>query len=240
MIVELFGIPLSGKTTKKRLIRKNNYYSYKKFYIFNLYKENKINFLSLRLLYFCCQKIEFQENILIDGRFFKIKYYKILNKILGQIISPYINKDYDLIKNRYSDFLFYFNKMNKHNTHERKKILNNWIKSYLVFYSKANAQKKYIIFDDEGLVQRTLSLIFYLKNFNKADFKKVLKFLPKPNKLYCLNIEKKKFILRANKIVDKKKKISFIKNYKNFHNKYDIIKKYIKLNFKNIKINANN
>tara|TARA_B100001057_G_scaffold459105_1_gene508964 strand:+ start:1392 stop:2114 length:723 start_codon:yes stop_codon:yes gene_type:complete len=240
MIVELFGIPLSGKTTKKKLIRKDNHYSYKKFYIFNLYKKNKINFLTLKLLYFCCRKIEFQENILTNDSFFKKKYYKILNKILSQVITPYINKDYDLIKNRYSNFLFYFNKMNKHNTYERKKILNNWIKSYLVFYSKANTQKRYIIFDDEGLVQRTLSLIFYLNNFDKADLKKVLKFLPKPNKLYSLNIEKKIFILRANKIIDKKKKSFFIKNYKNFHNKYDIIKKYIKLNFKNIKIYANN
>ena len=71
MIVELFGIPLSGKTTKKKLIRKEDYYSYKKFYIFNLYKKNKINFLTLKLLYFCCQKIEFQENILTNNSFFK-------------------------------------------------------------------------------------------------------------------------------------------------------------------------
>lgn len=240
MIVELFGIPLSGKTTRKRSIEKNNYYSYKKFYIFDLYKKKKINFLTFRILYFCCLKFESQENDLINERFVKKKFSKILKKIFNRIITPYINKDYDLIKNEYSNFIFHFNKINKHNTNERKKILNNWIKYYLVFYSKASIQKKYIIFDDEGLVQRILSLIFYLKNFNKADLKKVLKFLPKPNKLDCLDIEKKKFILRANKIVDKKKKIFFIKNYKNFYNKYDFIKKCIKLNSKSTKINANN
>ena len=240
MIVEFFGIPLSGKTTKKKSIRKNNYYSYKKFYILNLYEKHKINSLTFRLLYFCCLKIETQENVLIENRFVKKKFNKILKKILNYIITPYINEDYDLIKKKYSNFIFYFNRINIHNTNERKKILSNWIKSYLVFYSKASIQEKYIIFDDEGLVQRILSLIFYLKIFNKADLKKVLKFLPKPNKLNCLDIEKKEFILRANKIFDIKKKAFFMKNYNNFHNKYDFIKKYIKLNFKKIKINDNN
>ena len=121
MIIELFGIPLSGKTTKKNLKNNKKYFSYKRFYIFYLYKKNRIDFLTFKLLNFFCIKVEAQKNILIDKSFLKKNIIKIMTKILNYNITPYVNKDYDLIKSKYSNFLLYFHKINKKNTTFRKK-----------------------------------------------------------------------------------------------------------------------
>lgn len=230
--IELFGVPGSGKTFLRQIIKKR------------LIREGYMVFDTREII------------ILYIGRFIKTNLYeKILlsyfsfilrldikttlwNSRLSKICEKYLlknQKKYLFFKKKTDEF-FFKNNVTKFNYHYI------WIKELIIaniiFDELKKYNKKIIFFPDEGFVQR-IFLLYYLKKKNLGSvIKKYLK-----NKIFCESIisikTKKKDLIRINNIKKNKKfgwvfKDEEIKNMlllekkikKNKYFKFKVLKNY--------------
>lgn len=236
MIIEHFGLPLSGKTSikKKNSHLYKNYLSYRKNFILNLYECKKIKFFTFKILNILCDISENKNNILLES-YFKKLYFSFLEKILFQKLYSFSIYEHPIIEKKYKQFFIELDKTNNKNKKVRKDKVFWWFKEFILYQEIANKNNNNIL-DDEGILQRILSLILKIKKVEKKKIHTIIKLLPKPDKLYFVNISKSEFVNRIEYIKDKKQKLFFSKNYKDIYSKYLIVKNLIEKKFKMIKI----
>tara|TARA_E500000178_G_scaffold205142_1_gene202755 strand:+ start:10727 stop:11464 length:738 start_codon:yes stop_codon:yes gene_type:complete len=235
MIIEHFGLPLSGKTSakKKNLYKYENFLSYRRNYILHLYQKKKIKFFTFKLLNTLCEFSENKKNSLLDS-YLKKLIFSLFEKILFQKLYFYCLKDFSELDRKYNRLNIELEKVNKKNKKYRRKKISLWFKEFIL-YRHIAIKNNNDIFDDEGIFQRILSLIFEIKKINKKQILTILKLLPKPDVLYFVNISQSNFRNKIKFIKDKNQKLFFSQNYKNIYTNHLIVKKLIREKIKGIK-----
>ena len=228
MIIEMFGLPYSGKSNFAlyviKKIKNYEFDNYRSIIYKDLLDDNKINYIE----YFYLKLIEKRrEQIHNNNFFFRFKILLLIFLILlipasYEETASKINMNYKsfLKKNSFLRFLH----LTKKNENVIKVI--NWIEQETIGYNLSKIKKDYTLLNSEGIIQRCLSLLIRL-DLSERNMSKFLSICPKPDILIIFNDTKilKKFTTNMNA---KKRKI--------FLKKFNLLIKLIKKNLKKVKI----
>tara|TARA_B100000886_G_scaffold330838_1_gene281702 strand:- start:201 stop:947 length:747 start_codon:yes stop_codon:yes gene_type:complete len=228
MIIEMFGLPYSGKSNFAlyviKKIKNYEFYSYRSIIYKDLLDDNKINYIE----YFYLKLIEKRREQIHNNNFFFQFKILLLNFLILLFPTSY-EKTASIINTNYKSFLkknsfLRFLHLTKKNENVIKVI--NWIEQETIGYNLSKKKKDHVLFNSEGIIQRCLSLLIRL-DLSESNMNKFLSICPKPDILIVFNDTKilKKFTANMNA---KKRKI--------FLKKFNLLIKLIEKNLKKVKI----
>tara|TARA_E500000178_G_C17038979_1_gene765431 strand:+ start:28172 stop:28936 length:765 start_codon:yes stop_codon:yes gene_type:complete len=217
-IIEMFGLPYSGKSTMINIVKKSNkrtkttnYRNTVYDYLFKSKEISSVDYLFLRLSERLREKTH-KNNNLKKAFYCLIKLLVLIIPVNKEIINNKINEIYLLNSKKNKVFLNFLIQLNKKYNFEIDKVLE-WIKLEITGYNLSKKLKNNYSLNSEGITQRCLSIIMRI-NIAKKDIKKFLKLCPKPDVLVIFDEKKKitNFLKNSKKISFKKK--TFLQNYK--------------------------
>ena len=228
MIIEMFGLPYSGKSNFAlyviKKIKNYEFYNYRSIIYKDLLDDNKINYIE----YFYLKMIEKRREQIHNNNFFFQFKILLLNFLILLLPTSY-EKTASIINTNYKSFLkkdsfLRFLHLTKKNENVIKVI--NWIEQETIGYNLSKKKKDHVLLNSEGIIQRCLSLLIRL-DLSERNMNKFLSICPKPDILIIFNDTKilKKFTANMNA---KKRKI--------FLKKFNLLTKLIKKNLKKVKI----
>ena len=228
MIIEMFGLPYSGKSNFAlyviKKIKNYEFYSYRSIIYKDLLDDNKINYIE----YFYLKLIEKRREQIHNNNFF-FRFKILLLNFLILLFPTSYEKTASIINTNYKSFLkknsfLRFLHLTKKNENVIKVI--NWIEQETIGYNLSKKKKDHVLFNSEGIIQRCLSLLIRL-DLSESNMNKFLSICPKPDILIIFNDTKilKKFTANMNA---KKRKI--------FLKKFNLLIKLIEKNLKKVKI----
>ena len=228
MIIEMFGLPYSGKSSFAlyviKKIKNYEFYNYRSIIYKDLLDDNKINYIE----YFYLKLIEKRREQIHNNNFF-FRFKILLLNFLILLLPTSYEKMASIINMHYKSFLkkssfLRFLHLTKKKENVTKVI--NWIEQETIGHNLSKIKKDYTLLNSEGIIQRCLSLLIRL-DLSERNMNKFLSICPKPDILIIFNDNKilKEFTANMNA---KKRKI--------FLKKFNLLIKLIKKNLKKVKI----
>ena len=236
-IIEMFGLPLCGKSTlvkKLNLNLKKNYEitNYRSIVLYHLLRKKRLSYFEYFYWLYIEKKRERNLNRNLNNE--NKKYYKNLKRlILKKIIVKFLPKYQKLLLERENLFKQYKTKHSlyvnfiegliiKYQTQNDLRLILQWSKLEIIGYELIKLYPKKILIDSEGFHQRCLGIILRV-DLNEKEIVKYINLCPKIDNLFIL----------INKNLNKKKLKKYILN-KNSNFNFD--RKFIKKYFYLIKI----
>ena len=214
-IIEMFGLPYSGKSTMVNIVKKRNkrikttnYRITVYDYLFKNKEISSVDYLFLKLSEQLREKT-YKNNTLNKAIYCLIRLLVSIIPANKEIIDNKIDDIYLLNSKKNKVFLNFLIQLNKKYNFEIDKVLE-WIKLEITGYNLSKKLKNNYSLNSEGITQRCLSIIMRI-NVAKKDIKKFLKLCPKPDVLIIFDDKKKitKFLKKNKRIYIKKEKLSY-------------------------------
>ena len=228
MIIEMFGLPYSGKSSFALYVLKKikncEFYNYRSIIYKDLLDDNKINYIE----YFYLKLIEKRREQIHNKNFF-FRFKILLLNFLILLLPTSYEKTATIINMNYKSFLKKSSFLRSLRLTKKKenviKVIN-WIEQETIGYNLSKIKKDHTLLNSEGIIQRCLSLLIRL-DLSERNMNKFLSICPKPDILIIFNDTRilKKFTANMNA---KKRKI--------FLKKFNLLIKLIKKNLKKVKI----